>query len=162
MTKWTLAILLLVLAVAPIAIGQNTPANPADQAAIVWTGMQQPVPEPAQDTAAKEIPPAAQQGAEQNTERSPEQREQPEVQNSGKPGQQANPASSSNSDNVRSLTGTVVKENSGYFLRTADNSEYQLDDVSKVKGFENQSVSITGTVDSSTRTIHVQNVKPGS
>lgn len=161
MNKLTLAILLIALGSAPFVVGQNTGANPAPQAAIVWTGAQQPEPAPAQDTAAKEIPPA-QQGAEQNTERSPEQREQPAVQKPGETGNQTSPAASSGSENVRALTGTVVKENNGYFLRMDDNSEFQLDDASKVRDFENQPVRITGTVDSSTRTIHVENIKPGS
>ena len=121
--------------------------------------MQQPVPEPAQDISAREIPPA-QEGAAQNTERSPEQREQPNIENPGQSAEQANPAGSNASQAVRTLTGTIVRENNGYFLKADNNSEYQLDDPGKVRNFENQTVRVTGTVDSSTRTIHVQTVQP--
>ena len=121
--------------------------------------MQQPVPEPAQDISAREIPPS-QEGAAQQTERSPEQREQPKLQDPGQSEEQTNPANSSASQAVRTLTGTIVRENNGYFLKADNNSEYQLDDPGKVRNFENQTVRVTGTVDSSTRTIHVQTVQP--
>ena len=155
-----LSVLLGLLCGVAFCFSQSSPTDVTpSQAAIVWTGMQQPVPEPAPDTSAREIPPA-QEGAQQNTERSPEQREQPGVQ---KPGE--NPADNrsttpASSENVRSISGTVVRERSSFFLKTDDNSEFQLDDAAKVRGFENQAVHITGTIDSSTRIIHVQTIKP--
>ena len=154
---------LVVLVLAVLCCAQSAPPEVVpSQAAIVWTGAQQPVPEPAPDTSAREIPPAPQQGAEQNTERSPEQREQPGVQKPEQNPGDNNSATPANSENTHSISGTVVREGSGYFLKTDDNSEFQLDDAAKVRDFENQSVRITGTVDSSTRTIHVQSVKPTS
>jgi hypothetical protein len=157
-----LSVLVLALATSPTAVGQNSPADVVpSQAAIVWTGAQQPVPEPAPNTSAREIPPA-QEGAQQNTERSPEQREQPGAQKPGQNPGEANSPASGDSENLRSVTGTVVREGPSYFLRTDDNSEYQLDDATKVRDFENQAVRITGTVDSSTRTIHVQTIKPNT
>lgn len=158
--KLSLSVLVVTLLGACVALGQSSPLRPIpDQAAIVWSGMQQPVPEPAQDASAREIPPA-QQGAQQSTERNPEEREQPGVQKPDQNPGTANEASSNKSENVRSVHGTVVREGTSYFLRTDDNSEFQLDDASKVRNFENQAVRITGTVDSSTRTIHVQTVEP--
>lgn len=153
-------IFVLVVAGAVLSFGQSTPTDVVpSQAAIVWTGAQQPVPEPATDISAREIPPA-QEGAQQNTERSPEQREQPGVQKPGKNPADTNSTTPASSENVHSINGTVVKEGSSFFLKTDDNSEFQLDDATKVRGFENQAVHITGTIDSSTRTIHVQTIKP--
>jgi len=153
----------VVLSAAALSSAQSAPAEIVPgQAAILWTGAQQPVPEPAPDTSAREIPPAPQQGAGQNNEHSPEQREQPGVQKPEQNPGESNGATPASSENVRSINGTVVKEGSGYFLKADDNSEFQLDDASKVRGFENQAVRITGTIDSSTRTIHVQTVKPAS
>jgi hypothetical protein len=158
MKVWKLSTTVLILALGTAAFSQSSPDVVPNQAAIVWSGMQQPVPEPARDTSAREIPPA-QQGAQQSTEHSPEEREQPGVQ---KPGQ--NPGESntgaSGSEALRSINGTVVREGNSYFLRTDENSEFQLDDAAKVRNFENQAVRITGTVDSSTRTIHVRTVDP--
>ncbi len=144
------------------SFGQSAPTDVVpSQAAIVWTGAQQPVPEPAPDVSAREIPPA-QQGAQQNTERSPEQREQPGVQKPGQNPADSNVAMPASSENVWSLNGTVVREGSSFFLKTDDNSEFQLDDAAKVRGFENQAVRVTGTIDSSTRTVHVQTIKPST
>lgn len=158
-----LAGVFLLLSGGVLSFAQSAPPEVVpSQAAIVWTGMQQPVPEPAPDTSAREIPPAPQQGAEQNTERSPEQREQPGVQKPEQNPGDNNAATPATSENTRSISGTVVREGSSYFLKTDDNSEFQLDDAAKVRDFENQAVRITGTIDSSTRTIHVQTVKPTS
>jgi Protein of unknown function (DUF5818) len=160
MRFWNPGVLVVGLASAVVACGQASPTDVVpSQAAIVWTGAQQPVPEPAPDTSAREIPPA-QQGTEENAERSPEQREQPGVQKPGQNPGDSNNASPASSENTRSINGTVVREGSSYFLKTDDNSEFQLDDAAKVRGFENQAVRITGTIDSSTRTIHVQTIKP--
>ena len=154
------SVFVLLLAGAVLSFGQSAPTDVVpSRAAIVWTGAQRPVPEPAPDVSAREIPPA-QQGAQQNTERSPEQREQPGVQKPGENPADTNSTTPASSENVRSINGTVVKEGSSFFLKTDDNSEFQLDDDAKVRGFENQAVRITGTIDSSTRTIHVQTIKP--
>lgn len=153
-------VFVLLLTAAALCFGQSTPTDVVpSQAAIVWTGAQQPVPEPAPDVSAREIPPA-QEGPQQNTERSPEQREQPGVQKPGENRGDTNTTTPAGSENVRSINGTVVREGSSFFLKTDDNSEFQLDDATKVRGFENQAVHITGTIDSSTRTIHVQTIKP--
>ena len=160
-SRQILSIVVALLGGLAICLAQSTPTDVVpSQAAIVWTGAQQPVPEPAPDTSAREIPPAPQQGAEQNSERSPEQREQPGVQKPGGNAADTTAATPASSENVRTINGTVVREGSGFFLKTDDNSEFQLDDATTVRGFENQAVRITGTIDSSTRTIHVQTIKP--
>ena len=156
--KPSLSALIMPLAAALLSFGQNPPAGTLpDQAAIVWSGMQQPVPEPAQDTSAREIPPA-QQG--QNSARNPEEREPPGAQKPGENPGEANTGAPGSSENLHSIHGTVVREGNSYFLRTDENSEFQLDDAAKVRNFENQAVRITGTVDSSTRTIHVRTIEP--
>jgi hypothetical protein len=39
---------------------------------------------------------------------------------------------------------------------------YQLDDQKKAQGFAGAKVKVTGTYDTSSKTIHVANIQPGS
>jgi uncharacterized protein YdeI (BOF family) len=60
-----------------------------------------------------------------------------------------------------SFTGTVVKANGKYILKTSD-MNYQLDDQQKAKKFVGQQVKVSGTLDSSTSTIHVSDISTTS
>jgi len=58
-----------------------------------------------------------------------------------------------------SFTGAVVKSAGKYVLKTSD-MNYQLDDQSKAKQFVGQQVKVSGSLDSSTNTIHVSDISP--
>jgi len=60
-----------------------------------------------------------------------------------------------------SFTGTVVKAGGKYVLKTSD-MNYQLDDQKKAKQFVGQQVKVSGTLDSSTSTIHISDISPAS
>jgi|SRR5271166_2381807 len=60
-----------------------------------------------------------------------------------------------------SFQGKVVKASGKYVLKTSDMS-YQLDDQDKAKQFVGQQVKVTGSLDSSTSTIHVSDISPAS
>jgi hypothetical protein len=60
-----------------------------------------------------------------------------------------------------SFTGTVVKANGKYVLKTSD-TNYQLDDQQKAKKFVGQQVKVNGTLDSNTSTIHVSGISTTS
>jgi len=60
-----------------------------------------------------------------------------------------------------SFTGTVVKAGGKYVLKTTD-ANYQLDDQKKAKQFVGQQVKVSGTLDSSTSTIHISDISPMS
>ena len=60
-----------------------------------------------------------------------------------------------------SFAGTVVKAGGKYVLKTSD-MNYQLDDQQKAKKFVGQQVKVSGTLDSSTSTIHVSDISPTS
>jgi len=60
---------------------------------------------------------------------------------------------------AHSCKGTIVKEGDKYVLKGADSVTYQLDDQDRAKNYEGKQVQVTGTLDSKSGTIHVQDVK---
>jgi Protein of unknown function (DUF5818) len=56
----------------------------------------------------------------------------------------------------------VKKMGAKYVLFSAPKTVYQLDDQSKPAGFAGQKVTVTGTYDKSTKTIHVADIKAAS
>jgi uncharacterized protein YdeI (BOF family) len=61
---------------------------------------------------------------------------------------------------AQSFNGTIVKTKSGYALNDESNkSAYMLDDQTQAKKFSGKSVKVTGTLDTSTNTIHVSNIE---
>jgi Protein of unknown function (DUF5818) len=55
--------------------------------------------------------------------------------------------------------GTVLRDGEQYLLLDAEGRIYHLDDSAHVQSFEGKAVSITGSLDSSTRTIRVERVE---
>jgi hypothetical protein len=55
-----------------------------------------------------------------------------------------------------------MKSGDTYVLKTADNMTYQLDDQARAKQYEGKQVQITGSLDSATSTIKVQDIKQAS
>lgn len=56
----------------------------------------------------------------------------------------------------------VKKMGAKYVLFSAPKTVYQLNDQNKPAGFAGQKVTVTGTYDKATKTIHVTEIKPAS
>lgn len=75
--------------------------------------------------------------------------------------QQAEPGSQA--QQAQSFTGTIKNANGEYVLYVpASRTAYKLDDQSKAKQFEGQTVTVQGVLDSSTNTIKVSDIQPAS
>jgi hypothetical protein len=104
-------------------------------------------------------PPSAQQPTSdmQNGQQS-----SPDQQGAPQPSSPSQDSSSSmQTSQGSSFTGTVVKASGKYVLKTSD-MNYQLDDQKKAKAFVGQQVKVSGSLDSSTSTIHVSDISPAS
>jgi hypothetical protein len=91
------------------------------------------------------------------------QQTQPSQPNSTDPQTQTAPAPDSSADtqNPKSFSGTVVKMEKQYVLKT-DTATYQLDDQAKAKRFSGKQVTVNGTLDQSTSMIRVSDIQPAS
>jgi uncharacterized protein DUF5818 len=59
----------------------------------------------------------------------------------------------------KACTEACVKAGSKYVLLESGKTYYKLDDQKKPKAFSGQKVQVTGTMDKSTKTIHVTDIK---
>ena len=78
------------------------------------------------------------------------------------PRQQAPQTSSqaSNQTDTRTFSGTITKSNGKYVLEDpASRTPFALDDQKAAKKYDGKSVIITGFLDTSTNTIHVQKIE---
>lgn len=63
----------------------------------------------------------------------------------------------------QAFTGRIVKENGKVVLKDpVTKTSYQIDDASKAKQFMGKQVKVTGKLDMSTNTIHVDSIEPMS
>lgn len=60
---------------------------------------------------------------------------------------------------ARTFTGKIMQANDVYVLKTGDNMTYQLDDQARAKDYEGKQVQVTGSLDASSNTIKVQDIK---
>lgn len=68
-----------------------------------------------------------------------------------------------NTNTPKDCTLACVKAGGKFVLyNQARNVAFQLDDQSKPEAFAGQRVTVTGTYDASTKTIHVEKITPGS
>jgi len=114
---------------------------------------------------AQSQPAPAQQGQPSQTQESqssqaPDQSQQappsqaPDAGKSAPPDSQAPAASSTD---AQSFTGTIVKSGDKYKFQDADTGNmYDIDHQDQVQKFEGKKVKVHGTLDASTKTIHVQ------
>ena len=138
------ALALASLTLAPIAVAQNThPQTDRTKGTelVAWTQDQKPAPMPSTQT----TPPA--QKPQTETPSTPAT----SGQNSGQ-----------KAAATQSFTGTVVKSGDTYVLKTSDNMTYQLDDQARAKDYEGKQVQITGSLDATSNTIKVQEIKAAS
>lgn len=144
----SLVTLALSVALVPMALAQGSqkPKNPYPQPGtelIAWSQAQKPNPVPSP----KPVPLPDQQ---------PEQR--PDTQQPTHPayGQQDDAQKPSA---AQSFAGTILKSGDKYVLKTADNMTYQLDDQSRAQSYEGKQVQVTGSLDTASNTIKVQDIK---
>src|SRR2546428_4097329 len=71
------------------------------------------------------------------------------------------PDTSADAQTQKSFSGTVVKVQKQYVLKT-DNGTYQLDDQAKAKRFTGKQVVVSGILDQSTSMIRVSDIQPAS
>ena len=91
------------------------------------------------------------------------QPDQPAQPSSSDPQTQTTPAPDTSADaqTQKSFSGTVVKMQKQYVLKT-DTATYQLDDQMKAKHFSGKQVTVSGTLDQSTSMIRVSDIQPAS
>jgi hypothetical protein len=136
---------------------QSAPAqspSPADTSAvpaIVYSEMQEPVPQPAGQAPSEPIPPTQQQ--------QPEDRPAPGRPPQSNPGAGPTPGIAPQ-DASPSFSGTIIKNRDQFVLRTQDHMNFQLDDQERAKKFAGTQVKVTGTVDSTKHKIHVEKIEP--
>jgi heme-binding NEAT domain protein len=91
------------------------------------------------------------------------QQDQPAQPNTSAPQTQTTPTPDTSADTQapKSFSGTVVKMEKHYVLKT-DTATYQLDDQAKAKRFSGKQVMVNGTLDQSTSMIRVSDIQPAS
>ncbi len=73
---------------------------------------------------------------------------------------QAAQATDPSAQQVQAFTGKIVKTSNGLVLQDqATNTAYKLDNQSQVRKFSGKNVRVSGTLDSTTNTIHVSNIE---
>ena len=74
---------------------------------------------------------------------------------------QQDPATQQPSENQQKLIGKIAKSSEGkYVLVESSGTQYQLDDQDTAKKFAGKKVTVSGSVDTSSSTIHVENITP--
>jgi Ni/Co efflux regulator RcnB len=137
------ALALASFALAPMALAQSTHPQTEQKKGtelIAWTQDQKPQPMPSTQT----TPPD----------------QKPQTETPSTPAGQD--SSHKQTSATQSFTGTVLKSGDTYVLKTSDNMTYQLDDQARAKDYEGKQVQVTGSLDASSNTIKVQEIKAAS
>ncbi len=121
----------------------NGPNGHAGTELIAWTQVQKPEPVPSPQP----VPLRQQQPEPGPDTQSPNQ---PAPEHQYDP--QKEPA-------TQVFSGTIMKSGDKYVLKTADNMTYQLDDQQRARKFEGKQVQVTGTLDTDSTMIKVQEIK---
>jgi hypothetical protein len=67
------------------------------------------------------------------------------------------------SNEMKAFSGTIVKDGGKLVLKDTTNKVvFQLDDQSKAKDYVGKDVKVTGSLDASTNTIHVESIEAAS
>ena len=85
----------------------------------------------------------------------PNAKQQPEVPS---PDTGTSPATTSDSNEADTFSGTIVSLKNSYLLRNGDH-DYKLDDQKQAAKHQDQKVKITGSLDRKTNTIHVEKIE---
>lgn len=105
---------------------------------IAWTQAQQPEPVLSAETSQQAEP----RPGEQQPSRHSGQHDDMQKQNA-----------------TQTFAGTIMKSGNQYVLKTADNVTYQLDDQARAKKYEGKQVQVTGSLDETSGTIRVEEMK---
>jgi FlaG/FlaF family flagellin (archaellin) len=90
-----------------------------------------------------------------------EQTATPQTQTSTAPQTAQPPVDAQSQQATQSFEGKISKSGDKLVLKDASTqTAYQLDDQDKAKQFEGQSVKVSGTMDSSTNTLHIVDITP--
>ena len=139
--KLEYVVLALSVSLVPNLFAQVTSAtNSRNVQPMAWTQSQKPDPVPSP----KPVPLPDQQ---------PEQRPAPEQPPS------APPDHGHKDTATQTFTGTVLKAVKKYVLKTPEMSTYDLDDQERARQYEGKQVQVIGTLDPSSKLIHVQDIK---
>jgi len=99
----------------------------------------------------------AQQTAPPSQQQDPAQRPAQQQQPGQTPDQSAQPAPDSQAQSgTQVFTGTIVKSGDKYVFQDSSGATYDIDAQQQVKQFEGKKVRVHGTLDPSTKMIHVQ------
>jgi uncharacterized protein YdeI (BOF family) len=102
----------------------------------------------------------AQQSAPPPQQQYPSQRSGQQQQPGQRPDQSAQPAPDSQAQSqqtgVQVFTGTIMKSGDKYVFQDSSGATYDIDAQDQVKQFEGKKVRVHGTLDPSTKMIHVQ------
>ncbi|MGC2194885.1 MAG: DUF5818 domain-containing protein [Terriglobales bacterium] len=60
---------------------------------------------------------------------------------------------------AQAFSGMIIKSGDTYVLQTVDNITYQLDDQERAKTYEGKQVQVTGSLDKTSNTIKVRDIK---
>jgi len=60
---------------------------------------------------------------------------------------------------MQKITGIIVRMGDKYVLKAGGTTTYELDDQEKAKRYQDQQVTVVGTVDTASNTIHVQSIQ---
>lgn len=123
------------LAAAPLMLAQNAalPTEILGPQLIAWSQLQkpQPVPQP--------MPPPDRLVQQSDSQQQP----------APVPTQQ---------QATQTLTGAIVKDGSGYVLKVADGTAYQLDSQDRAKRYEGKRVNVSGDIDAG-NSFHIINIE---
>ncbi len=70
-------------------------------------------------------------------------------------------AASATTDSTKTFSGSISRQHGSYVLKTGNDS-FKLDDQSKAKEYKGKNVQVTGSLDKSTNTIHVEKIEAAS
>lgn len=60
----------------------------------------------------------------------------------------------------QTFTGKIVRDGEKYVLKDPSNTTYQLDDQTGTEKYQNQDVTLVGTLDTGSTTIHIVRIEP--
>jgi len=93
----------------------------------------------------------------QNQAQQPDTNQQASPQTgANQPGTQVDPSSSK----AVMLSGTITREGSELVLKDTSGTEYHLDSQDRAAQYEGKSVQVTGKLDTSSNTMHVDSIQP--
>lgn len=147
MDRTTTFIAGLVFALAPFALAQEPRESPFPEDSLVvqqlihWSRYQQPQPAP------QPAPPR------DPAVPSPDQQDQQGKQ----PGDPQNP--SPQTPATQAFTGKIVRDGDKLMLKVGINASYELEDAGNAAQYENQTVKVIGTLDTTTNTIRVVKIE---